>query len=152
MLDFIVRGGNAVMIEMAPRPGGDCLPPLLMRSCGMDILGLALDFAAGSPVATSDPSTWRRLAGVRLFASRPGVISRIDANALREDQRVVECHLKRDPGHRVVLPPEDYDSRLLGHVIFEPSAPGKIEDECFEIAAKLEVEVETPQCATSTAF
>jgi biotin carboxylase len=144
MLDFFVRGDEAFMIEIAPRPGGDCLPFLLRQSCGLDILGAALDFAERSPLAIPAPERWRRLAGVRLFAPQPGVIRSLDVTAIREDPRVLETHLKCAPGHRVILPPENYDSRILGHVIFTPRNADDIESECLDIASKLHIEMETP--------
>ena len=145
MLDFIVDGGKAVMLELTPRPGGDCLPPLVLASCGLDMLGLALDFAEGCPVAIPDRSRWRRLVGLRLFASRAGAVRRIDTRAALADPRVLECCIRRAPGHRVVLPPENYDSRLLGHVIFAPSSPEGVEREVSEIAAKVGIEMEDTQ-------
>lgn len=148
MLDFVIRDNQALMIEMTPRPGGDCLPPLLLKSCGMDILGCTLDFAEMRPLDLPKPSKWRSLVGVRLFATHSGEISFIDSSALRKDHRVIECCLKRSSGHRVVLPPEDYDSRLLGHVIFKPSGSGDIEKECVEITSRLKVEMKTQVCAT----
>ena len=108
----------------------------------MDILGCTLDFAEGRPVMVPASSRWRRLVGLRVFAMRPGVIRRVDLSSLYADRRVVECHLKRGPGHHVVLPPEDYDSRLLGHVIFEASDPADVENECAQICAKLSVDME----------
>jgi hypothetical protein len=148
MLDFVVQDNRAFMIELAPRPGGDCLPPLLLNSCGTDILGCTLDFAEGHPFISSTSLQWRPLVGVRLFATYNGEIERIDVSALLKDRRVVEYHLKRGPGHRVILPPEDYESRLLGHVIFEPTGPKSIESECVEIASKLEIEMKRQECAT----
>ncbi|MGB2807429.1 MAG: ATP-grasp domain-containing protein [Sedimentisphaerales bacterium] len=148
MLDFVTRDNQAFMIEMSPRPGGDCLPPLLLKSCGMDILGCTLDFAEMRPLSLPKPSKWRSLVGVRLFATHSGEINFIDSSALCKDQRVVECYLKRSSGHQVVLPPEDYDSRLLGHVIFKPSGSEGIEKECAEIASRLKVEMKTQVCAT----
>jgi hypothetical protein len=148
MLDFVVQGNQAFMIELAPRPGGDCLPSLLLNSCTMDILGSTLDFAEGHSFVSSEPFQWRPLVGVRLFATYSGQIEKIDSSALFEDRRVVESHLKRSPGHRVVLPPEDYESRLLGHVIFEPTTPERIEEECLEIASKLKIEMKRPLCVT----
>jgi len=142
MLDFIVRAGEAVMIEMTPRPGGDCLPPLILQSAGLDMLGAALDFAEGRFPAIPGPSRWKRLVGLRLFAEQPGIIAGLDAKALREDGRVIEYHGLREPGDRVILPPGDYDSQLLGHVIFKPSRPGNIEEECAELAGLLEIEME----------
>jgi len=150
MLDFLVRGDEAVMIEMAPRPGGDCLPPLILQSGGFDILKAAVDFAQRRPVAIPPPRRWRHLVGLRLVATRAGVVSEIDAGALREDRRVLECCLKRGPGHRIDLPPRDYDSRLLGHVIFRPTRPRDLEAECVELAARLKVEMEPAACAIPT--
>ncbi|MBF0303158.1 MAG: ATP-grasp domain-containing protein, partial [Desulfamplus sp.] len=36
---------SIALLEMAPRPGGDCLPWLIQRSMNIDILKLTLDFA-----------------------------------------------------------------------------------------------------------
>jgi len=147
MLDFVVKDNQAFMIELTPRPGGDCLPALLLKSCGMDILGVTLDFAEGRPLKQPKPLRWRSLVGVRLFASQSGEIKLVDSSALSKDSRVVECHLKRGSGHRVVLPPEEYESRVLGHVIFKPTGSDSIEKECVEINSKLKVEMKTEACA-----
>jgi hypothetical protein len=148
MLDFVVRDDRAFMIELAPRPGGDCIPPLLLNSCGTDILGCTLDFAEGHPFVPDTSFQWRPLVGVRFFAKCSGEIEQIDSSVLLKDSRIVECHLKRGPGHRIVLPPEDYESRLLGYVIFEPTGPESIENECIEIASKLKIEMKRQLCTT----
>jgi len=141
MLDFIVADGKAVMIELTPRPGGDCLPFLISRCSGFDMFGCALDFAEGRAVVIPGPGQWRLLVGLRLFALRPGVIRAMDSRGLCADPRVLECSLKRGPGERIVLPPQDYDSRLLGHVIFEPSPAADIAQQCIELTAKLALEM-----------
>lgn len=142
MLDFIVADGRALMIEMTPRPGGDCLPELERLSSGFDMLGYALDFAGRRPVDPPELSRWRRLVGLHLLAGRPGVIRLIDARNLQSDPRVLECRPSAGPGYRVLLPPDDYDSRKLGHVIFRPSSSNEIEKECLDLAARLTVEME----------
>jgi biotin carboxylase len=139
MVDFIVRGDRALLIEMTPRPGGDCLPPLIRRSGGLDTLGAALDFAARRPVRLPAPEAWRRLAGLRILARRDGVIDALDDRLLRADPRVLECVCKVGPGHRVSVPPADYDSRILGHVIFAPSAPVDLEPECRQLAGLIDI-------------
>jgi biotin carboxylase len=146
MLDFVVQDNRAFMIELSPRPGGDCIPSLLLNSGGTDILGRALDFAEGHPFVPDTSLQWRPLIGVRLFAKCSGEIGQLDSSALLKDHRVVESNLKRGPGHRVVLPPEDYESRLLGHVIFEPTGSESIENECIEIASKLKIEMKKQLC------
>lgn len=152
MVDFIVRGAEAVLIEMAPRPGGDCLPPLLMHGAGFDILGAALDFAEGRAVRAPKPSAWQRTVGLRIFSSRAGTITSLDADELRNDPSVRECHLKHGPGHRVIMPPEDYDSRLLGHVIFQPAPGDDVEAMCRELCARVDIRMEPSPCPTPTSF
>jgi biotin carboxylase len=142
MVDFIVHKGVAYLLEMTPRPGGDCLPQTIFQSCGLDMLGLALDFAEGKPIVLPAESSWVQLVGLRLMAKKSGMIKAIDDHALRQDPRVKELRLKRRPGQRVVLPPDDYESRLLGHVIFKPATPQFIETECAELESKLSVEIE----------
>ena len=142
MVDFIVQAGVAYLLELTPRPGGDCLPQTIFQSCGLDMLGLALDFAEGKPVALPAASKWVKRVGLRLMAKKGGTIKKVDGRALRRDKRVKELRLKRRPGQRVVLPPDDYESRLLGHVIFKPAKRQAIETECDELEAKLFVEIE----------
>jgi len=142
MVDFLVWQGRAYLLELTPRPGGDCLPWLIRQCSGLDMLGLALDFAQGREVRLPEPSDWQRLVGLRLFAGRAGVVRHIDDRALRQDGRVREVLIKRQPGHRVVMPPQDYDSRLLGHVVFQPSPEIPVEEQCVDLSGKLTVTIE----------
>jgi len=145
MVDFIVRNNRLCLLELTPRPGGDCLPPLIMRSCGLDPLGMALDFAENRPISIPPPSEWRRLVGWRVFAENEGRIEYQDASAVRGHPAVAECYLKRRPGHVVKLPPEEYDSWLLGHIIFRPSSLAEqvLEREGKMLASRLITEFET---------
>ena len=142
MVDFILHEGVAYLLEITPRPGGDCLPQTIFHSCGLDMLGLALDFAEGKSIALPAASSWVQLVGLRFIAKKSGMIKKIDDRALRRDSRVKELRLKRRPGQRVVLPPDDYESRLLGHVIFKPAKSQSIETQCDELGSKLVVEIE----------
>jgi biotin carboxylase len=142
MVDFIVWQGKAYLLELTPRPGGDCLPWLIQQSCGLDMIGLALDMAQGRNISALLRQRWKNLIGLRLFAPHGGTVKEIDEGDLRLDPRVQEVYIKRRPGHRVVLPPNDYDSRLLGHVIFGPTASTSLEAQCSELASKLKVVME----------
>ena len=142
MVDFIVWQGQAYLLELTPRPGGDCLPWLIQQSCGLDMIGLALDLAQGRKISLPPGQIWKTMVGLRLFAQHSGEVKHIDDRDLRQDPRVQEVLIKRRVGHRVILPPNDYDSRLLGHVIFRPSPGISLEVECAEMAGKLKVEME----------
>jgi hypothetical protein len=142
MLDFMVCEGRIVLLELAPRPGGDCLPFLLRRSRGLDILKLFMDFSRRQPLRLNHSSDSRAFIGLRLHARQSGILKKIDANRLQQDSRVHEIHLIRKPGHSIKLPPDDYDSWLLGHIIFEPDAVGEVAAQCHELLEKLSLEIE----------
>jgi biotin carboxylase len=142
MLDFMVCEGRIVLLELAPRPGGDCLPFLLRRSRGLDILKFFLDFSQRRPLRLNHSSDLRAFIGLRLHARQGGILKKIDAHRLREDGRVHEIHLIRKEGHSIKLPPDDYDSWLLGHIIFEPDAIGEAASQCRELLEKLALEID----------
>lgn len=141
MVDFLVGEGGIFLLELSPRPGGDCLPHLLRSAHGMDMLSLALDFAGGREVR---PPEWENTpphAGLRLSARRSGILQGIDASRLTGDPRVCELHLSRKQGHRITLPPEDYDTRWLGHVIFRPHGEASIETQCSELLSMVTIDI-----------
>ncbi|UCF93223.1 MAG: ATP-grasp domain-containing protein [Desulfobacterales bacterium] len=143
MVDFIVHRGTVYLLELTPRPGGDCLPPLIHASCGLDMLGLTLDFAAGRPVRIPPESDWKKRVGMRILAASAGIVKRIDDRLLQREPAVKSCGFKAHPGYRVKLPPEDYDSRVLGYVIFEPRPNRQIASQCAAIRSKLQIEMES---------
>jgi len=125
---------------MAPRPGGDCLPPLLRAGYGVDILGLTLDIAEGAPLPGFPQPLHPGLAGLRLFAPLPGgVITILDAELLLNDTRVIELTLTKKPGDRIVQPPEDYFSRILGYALYIPYPGQPVELQSTLLLEKLKV-------------
>lgn len=77
MIDFIVSDKGPVLIEMTPRPGGDCLPWLIQEALGIDTISLALDAAKETVrIPTFRPHT-PPLIGLRLHAREEGRISGI---------------------------------------------------------------------------
>jgi biotin carboxylase len=142
MVDFVIHRDRPVFLEMTPRPGGDCLPALLRHSAGFDMLGLELDFARGKPIVLPEVPGWQPMAGLRLFVRQSGQVTALDAKKILQDPRVRECRLIRRVGHEIILPPEDYDSRLLGYVIFAPTDDKAVEHECVELRNKLTLTVE----------
>ena len=140
MADFMLCGGEVVLLEMTPRPGGDCLPYLLRHSMNLDILKLNLDFARRLPVRISKLQDHKPYAGLRLHAGKSGVLGKIDTQNLSRDPRVLEIHLPRRQGHIVRMPPEDYESWLLGHIIFRPDE-SDLERQYDELINQLKVEI-----------
>ena len=142
MVDFLMSGDEVVFLELTPRPGGDCIPYLLSYATGMDILKVALDFAEKRTLDIPDLLLETPYVGLRLHADRAGVVSNISTELLEKDPRVKKIHLIRQSGHLVTLPPEDYESWYLGHVIFVPDPGTDVEEQCLELQHLLAVEIE----------
>jgi biotin carboxylase len=140
MADFILADGRPVLLEMAPRPGGDCIPFLLRKAWNLDMPGLNLDFASGKDLEWTASS--ETFAGLRLHASREGILRKVDVQQALKDIRILEIHLTRSPGHIVRMPPEDYDSRLLGHILFKPEKNRDMVLQFREIRDKIGVHLE----------
>lgn len=140
MVDFKLVDGRIYLLEMTPRPGGDCLPPLIEACSGFDILGAQLDFAEGMPVQVPHRDLWTPLLGVNVTAEKNGIIECLNTDRWNVDERVRGFYLKRRPGDQVRLPPEDYDSRSLGYVIFEPHSWSDWQREALEMSQGLQIE------------
>lgn len=144
MVDFIISDNAVFMIEITPRPGGDCLPHLLKAGTGIDMLKLSLDFAQKRALTLNNAKAVSPHVGIRIQAEEAGILKKIEYSHLLEDKRVKEISLTKKPGHKINLPPEDYDSWNLGHIIIEPSANQFPESQAIAISKKLEIIIETP--------
>jgi biotin carboxylase len=142
MLDFIIHENQIVLLELAPRPGGDCLPFLLRRCWNLDLLKLFLDFSQHRPVRIEKPSDPPACLGLRLHARQSGILKKIDASKLSNNARVREVYLSRKPGHLIRMPPNDYESWVLGHIIMDTDGHGELEAQCQALIDKLVVEIE----------
>ena len=119
MTDFIVSNGKVYIIEITPRPGGDSIPDLIKTASGYDILNGYLEFICENKSAERSflPLKVNTCAGINFYADRAGVISQLNYSELLADPMVKNVIFKKQPGDRVVLPPDNYDDRLLGYCI-----------------------------------
>jgi biotin carboxylase len=123
MLDYIVHKGDIVLLEMTPRPGGDSIPDLIAAATGVDLIGLHLDWACGlERVPAFARLACESFASINFYAPSQGFITGLDASLLKGHPDVRQVVLKKQVGDRVVLPPADYDNRLLGYCIVEMAA------------------------------
>ncbi|MDW7774185.1 MAG: ATP-grasp domain-containing protein [Desulfobulbaceae bacterium] len=141
MVDFIVRENEIFLLEMTPRPGGDCIPHLLRRSGLLDMLTLALDFAQQRPFSIPGDLVNGQYVGLRLHAGKCGEIVNFDTGILQRDPRIREIKLIRRAGHKVALPPDDYESWYLGYIIFQPDTGTALENQCRDLSRQLIVEM-----------
>ncbi|MCF8092608.1 MAG: ATP-grasp domain-containing protein [Desulfotignum sp.] len=141
MVDFVVKDNRPYLIEMTPRPGGDCLPQLLKVSANRDILKLTLDVAANLPWHLDDIRFTPHM-GIRIHAKKSGVFTAVNSRNLVSDPRVKQLHLIRKPGHVITMPPADYDSWLLGHMIINTQGWNFPETRAMLLARRLEIEIQ----------
>lgn len=142
MVDFMIREKQPVLIEMTPRPGGDCLPFLLREAGGLDILKLTLDFAENRPLTFTGMTGFKPYIGMRLFARKSGILTGFRTELLEGEKRIKSIHFTKNPGHVITLPPQDYDSWNLGHLILAPDAGSFPESQCSLIVKRLGIDIE----------
>jgi hypothetical protein len=142
MADFILSGDRVFMLEMAPRPGGDCLPFMLRHAMGVDMLALAVDFAAGRAAAIPGPTERGIFMGVRVHAPAAGTLGHFGLKNDEGEFNILETHFIRNPGHRIHMPPVDYDSWFLGHVIVKLDGEKNPQMEYQRICSRLHIEVQ----------
>lgn len=142
MADFMVSGNRVVMIEMTPRPGGDCLPSMVRHAMRMDMLAVAVDFAAGQPVTIPDPTQNGTVMGIRIHARKAGVLGQMEIKDGRGEYGILETRFIRNPGHEIHLPPADYESWFLGHVIVKPAVGENPQQAYQRILNNLYIEIE----------
>lgn len=145
MVDFIISNGQVMLIEMTPRPGGDCLPHMLKECTGFDMLKTSLDFAARLPLALPDTQHIPACVALRIHAQEEGILKKIDCCRLMDDPRIKSIQLTRKPGHEITLPPQDYDSWLLGHVIMNPLDQDSPEQEALAVLKNIDIFMEKPK-------
>ena len=140
MADFIVREGQPVFLEVTPRCGGDCLPSLLKTACDFDVLGLVIRFARKT-VDRRVVHVRESTVALRLFADQAGTLECADTSLLLKDRRVISVVLTRQPGDHVRLPPLDYDSWVLGHVIYRPEPSRTVSEQNNELKSLFQMKI-----------
>lgn len=140
MLDFICAQGKPFLLELAPRPGGACLPLLLRTAVGLDTIPLALDLARGDK-APARPEIRESAVGLGIYARRAGRLARLGAEKLLAAPRVLAVDLIRPRGTVIRLPPEAYDTWLLGYVVYRPDPARPVPKQNREMENLLEAEI-----------
>jgi biotin carboxylase len=143
MADYVIREGFPVLIELTPRPGGDSIPDLVKIGAGRDTLGLYLDFVAGAFKAPDTLSMRpESYASINLFAPKEGKILKLDGSKIRRLSHVKTLFFKKAEGDRIVLPPKDYDNRLLGYCIVATEPGANLIEECRRLEDLLAVSIQ----------
>ncbi|MFG2870714.1 ATP-grasp domain-containing protein [Streptomyces sp. NPDC048338] len=98
--EMILTADGPRIIEVNPRPAGDCIADLVRLTTGVDVYGIAADLALGLPVDLDALEASGRTpsggAAIRFLTGEPGVVRRVDG--------VAEAAARLDPAReRLVL-------------------------------------------------
>jgi biotin carboxylase len=144
MADYVVRAGLPVLIELTPRPGGDSIPDLVKIATGRDTLNLYLRFVTRRfqhPVR--DSMGRQSYASINLYAPKEGTITKLDGSGISSLPLVKKLFFKKKEGDRILLPPKDYDNRLLGYCIMAAKLQTDLIAECRRLEDLLVVSIES---------
>ncbi len=141
MVDFIWSNGAPYFIEMSPRLGGDCIPAMVKYSCGTDMLKLELDFAEGLPVTLPAHNLWKRVIGIKFYAEHAGILKSIHIAKGKWQNNILESLWAKRAGASIKLPPEDYISCFLGHIVLSPDNYSPVYRQIDDIIQAVNAEV-----------
>ncbi|MEV4867654.1 ATP-grasp domain-containing protein [Streptomyces syringium] len=118
--EMILTADGPRIIEVNPRPAGDCIPDLIRLAGGVDVYGIAADLALGREIDTDAlaRSAFTSGAAIRFLTGAPGVVRRVDGVAeasARLDPARERLVLLTRPGD--VVEPVTTNLHRLGYVI-----------------------------------
>lgn len=141
MMDFFIKGKEIFLLETAPRPGGDCIPFLLEKTSGLNMLKAALDFSVNPGISFGSFSGTGAYLGIRIIADRAGIFETVDVSPLENEKCVKNISISRKKGSEILLPPEDYDSWILGYIIAECTNAEAPEQQVKELLGKIHCKI-----------
>ncbi|MBN2070383.1 MAG: ATP-grasp domain-containing protein [Candidatus Krumholzibacteriota bacterium] len=142
MADFFIRDGRPYFLEITPRPAGDCLPQMIKSSSGLDMISAQIDFAAGGEVKVPEKERWDHLVGLRVHSRSEGRFRSVSVRSDTLPQEIIEVSWLKKPGDSIKLPPEDYGSWLIGHMIFRPLSGIDVGSQVKQVREAVELEIE----------
>lgn len=132
MVDSILDQHAPYLLEMALRPGGDCLPDLCIHATGYDPIRAACQVALGQAPDFPDLSQPAPLAALHLMTTQSGLIRAVDFGALEAHPAVVQVEPYHLPGDEVRCWEGSYDDRILAACLVrcqgEEQLPSLIEE------------------------
>lgn len=142
MVDAILSGGVLHLLEMALRPGGDCLPDLGLHTTGYDPIRAACQAALGQRPELPDLGHPARLAALHLMTAQTGLISRICFDRLRAHPAVMQVEPYHLPGEALRCWEGSYDDRILAACLARYERPEDLPALIEELSGLVELAVE----------
>lgn len=143
MVDVILTEEGPYLLEIALRPGGDCLPDLCRRAFGYDPVAAACRVALGHRPEPSGASEPKPLAALHLMSSRSGVVRRLGFERLLAHPAVVELlEVYHGPGELLRCWPGSYDERIIASCLVHCAEPRDLPGLCRNLPELIDLELE----------
>jgi len=142
MVDSILEGGAPYLLEMALRPGGDCLPDLCFRATGYDPIRAACQVALGRTPDFPDLADPAPLAALHLLADQSGLIRAIDFSVLEAHPAVVQVEPYHLPGEELRCWEGSYDDRILAACLVRCEGEAQLPALIDELRGLISVELD----------
>ena len=151
MADLIMTQEGPCLLEMAGRPGGDCLPDLCLYALGYDPICAAARVALGHPPEYG-PRDTRALAALHLMSERNGTVRAVDYRRLLAHPRVVRLiEVYHGPGEELRVRSGAYDDRIVASCLVECDDPEELPALCDTLSSLIDLELDTLIPVTSEA-
>lgn len=141
MADLMLVGDEVYLLEMAPRPGGDCLPDLCRAALGYDPISTACDIARGTAPRAHWPRPYRSLCALHLMSAGDGPIGRIDFSALLAHPnlfKLIEAY--HEPGDTLRSCSGNYEDRIIASCLAHYSDPSDLPRLWGELSSLVHIE------------
>ena len=142
MGDAILCGDTVHILEMAARPGGDCLPDLCIAAWGYDPIREACRVALGQRPELPDLGNPEPVAALHLMAERDGVIARIDFSRLLAHPRVLQIEPYHEVGDAIRCWDGSYDDRILAACVVRCDDPSELPDLVDALGRRIDLDLE----------
>ncbi|MDA0824180.1 MAG: ATP-grasp domain-containing protein [Proteobacteria bacterium] len=148
--DLMLTTSGPLVLEMAMRPGGDCLPDLCRAAHGYDPIREACRVARGLPPRSDQPWVERvAFAAVHLMSDQVGVIEQISFADLIADPTVISCEPYVVMGNTLDPSSGRYEDRIVGSCLMRVDSVKDLERRAPRLIDKVNIStrISTPRKA-----
>ncbi|MDA0748105.1 MAG: ATP-grasp domain-containing protein [bacterium] len=149
MVDAILHKDTLYLLEMALRPGGDCLPDLCIHTTGYDPVHTACRVALGlspEPVDLSQPNS---VAALHLMTEQSGAVHTINFTRLQAHPQVLQFEPYRSPGDHIRCWEGSYDDRILASCLVRYNNTAELPDLIDTLSSQIDLELTSEDYALS---
>lgn len=143
-IDFDVKisATAVVVIEIGARLGGNGIPELIQRACGVDLMAMTIQFALAAEFSLPEASSMSQPCGSWVFGSEvAGILQHIRpaAEMYQLVPQLFDYQLNYQPG--ATIPYFEHSGNSLGYALFDCPPPLSYDDVVAELRQAMQLQV-----------